>query len=84
MTSWNRSSCSGPRSPVRRRSHAPVDDDDLAVVEMAEVVEPPVDPSLAEQAVEVEEAALVGDDLHAALATSVAVQSSFDPRPGWL
>ena len=45
---------------------AAVDDDDLAVVEMAEVVEPPVDAPLAEQPVEVEEGALVGDDLDAA------------------
>ena len=44
---------------------APVDDDHLAVIEVAEVVEPPVDASLAEQPVEIEERALVGDDLDA-------------------
>ena len=60
-----------PRSADER--HAPVDDDDLAMVEMAEVIEPPVDPALAEQAVEVEEATLVGHDLHATLA-HLAVQ----------
>ena len=52
---------------------APVDDDDLAVIEMAEVVEPPVDPPLPQQAVEVEETALVGSDLDPALA-QLAVQ----------
>ena len=60
-----------PRSADER--HAPVHDDDLAVVEMAEVIEPPVDLALAEQAVEVEEATLVGHDLHATLA-NLAVQ----------
>ena len=43
-----------------------VDDDDLAMVEVAEVVEPPVDLAVLEQPVEVEERALVGDDLDAA------------------
>ena len=62
-----------PRSADER--HPPVHDDDLAVVEMAEVVEPPVDPALAEQAVEVEEAALVGHDLHPTLA-HLAVQGA--------
>jgi hypothetical protein len=47
-------------------AHSPVDDDDLAVVEVAQVVEPPVDVTLAQEAVEVEECALVGDDLDAA------------------
>ena len=60
----------------------PVDDDDLAVIEMAEVVEPPVDPPLAQQAVEVEEAALVGGDLDPPSRSSR--YSTFEPRPGWL
>ena len=44
----------------------PVDHDDLAMVEVAEVVEPPVDLAVLEQPVEVQEGALVRDDLHAA------------------
>ena len=44
-----------------------VDDHDLAMVEMAQVVEAPVDLAVPEQTVEVEERALVRDDLDAAI-----------------
>ena len=43
--------------------HPTVDHDDLAVVEVAEVVEPPVDAPVTDGSVEVQESALVGDDL---------------------
>jgi hypothetical protein len=46
----------------------PVDHHHLAMVEVSQVVEAPVDVAFAEQTVEVEEAALVGHDLDAALA----------------
>ena len=44
---------------------APIDDDDLPVIEMAQVVEAPVDVPLAEQTIQVEEGALVRDHLDA-------------------
>ena len=56
---------------------AAIDDDDLAVVEMAEVVEAPVDPAASDRTVEVQERALVGNDLDAAR-NQVPVQA---PRP---
>ena len=50
-----------PTKPTR-----PSIDHDLAMVEVAEVVEPPVDLAVLEQPVEIEERALVRDDLDAA------------------
>jgi len=44
---------------------AAVDDDDLPMVEVAEVVQAPVDATLTEEPVEVQERALVRHDLHA-------------------
>jgi hypothetical protein len=44
-----------------------VDDHDLAMVEMAQVVEPPVDLAILERTIEIEECALVRDDLDAAV-----------------
>jgi hypothetical protein len=46
---------------------AAVDDDDLPMVEVAEVVQAPVDATLTEEPVEVQERALVRHDLHAAV-----------------
>ena len=78
MTSWNCSSAkwsSMPGPPTN--ADAAIHDDDLAVVEMAEVVEAPVDPAAPDRTVEVQERALVGDDLDAAR-NQVPVQA---PRP---